>query len=133
MSVSGYSSVTITAHMSAIAFAHKANGWKNPSDSFIIKKIIEGCRRDNPNKDIRHPITYNILKQLTRVLVSLCKSHYEHMLWRAAFTNGIFQFFAAARKLSLIESYLNRMCQSKPNTQHSCSYGSDTHKPIREA
>ncbi len=80
-------------HVSAVAFAHKANGWKDPSENFLIKKILEGCRRDNPRVDSRLPVTFlEILKQLVAVLPAICKSQYEYVLFRAAFTLAFFGF-----------------------------------------
>ncbi len=92
LSISGLSSSTICAHVSAIAFAHKANGWRDPSDNFIVKKILEGCRRDNPGVDNRLPITSDILKRLISVLMAICKSQYEYLLFRAAFALAFFGF-----------------------------------------
>ncbi len=92
LSLSEFSPSTISAHVSAIAFAHKANGWKDPSENFIIKKLLEGCRRDNPRVDSRLPITSDILKQLVAVLPAVCKSQYEYVLFKAAFTLAFFGF-----------------------------------------
>lgn len=92
LSTQGLAASTIFANLSAIAFVHKINGWLDPTDSFIIRKMREGTKRLNPSSDFRRPITFSILKLLIGALPSLCKSSYEVSLFRAAFSLAFFGF-----------------------------------------
>jgi hypothetical protein len=78
--------------LSAIAFVHKINGWNDPTNSFIVKKLKEGSRRLNGCADSRRPITFVILKRLVSVLGAICKSSYEAALFKAAFCLAFFGF-----------------------------------------
>jgi hypothetical protein len=105
LSIQGFAPSTIFAQLSAIAFVHKINGWEDPTECFIIRIMREGARRLNSSADLRRPITFPILKQLIEVLPSYCKSSYEVLLFRAAFTLAFFGFlrvgeFACTSKCS---------------------------------
>jgi hypothetical protein len=77
LSLGGWAPSYISVHMSAIAFVHKINGWPDPTDSFIVKKMKEGNKRLKGSKDKRYPITFPILKRLIGILHLICRSSYE--------------------------------------------------------
>ena len=56
LSLDGYAPASVTTHMAAISYVHKINIWSDPTNSFLIKKLMEGCRRQNPRVDKRLPI-----------------------------------------------------------------------------
>ncbi|XP_072019644.1 uncharacterized protein [Amphiura filiformis] len=92
LSITGWAPASINSHISALAFVHKVNGWKDPTDTFIIKKLKEGCRRLNTRADTRLPITPAILMRLGQVLPSICNSQFEVLLFKAAFVLAFFGF-----------------------------------------
>ena len=49
-------------------------------------------RSKSKSKDSRLPITYNILKEITSVLPTICSSDYEICLFTAAFVLAFFAF-----------------------------------------
>lgn len=83
---SGCAPSTITAHLSGLSFHHKLFDLQDPTTCFIIKKLLEGCRRTRPRHDIRAPITEPLLAKICAVLPEFCWSHYESTLFAAAYT-----------------------------------------------
>lgn len=81
----GYAPSTLASYCSGIGFMHKINGLADPTDDFVIRKILEGCRRLNKTTDSRLPICKHILEQLCNALPYLCSNIYETKLFTAAF------------------------------------------------
>jgi len=92
LSLSGWAPSSINSHLSALAFAHKVNGWSDPTDCFLVRKMKEGSKRSNSRSDARLPVTADILKQLIQNLRPICKSNYDFVLFRAAFLLSFFGF-----------------------------------------
>ena len=92
LSLEGFAPATISSHLSAIAFVHNVNGWPDPTISFIVKKMKEGCRRLNAHSDSRRPITFPLLKRLIKVLPSICRSSYEVIMFKSSFLLAFFGF-----------------------------------------
>ena len=89
----GYAAATITTYIAGIGFYHKINGWTDPLNSFLIKKLLEGCRRLRPQADTRAPVTLGILEKILSVLASICYSHYETTLFKAVFVLAYYGLF----------------------------------------
>lgn len=87
----GYSPASVSTYLSAISYFHKLQRLQDPTQSFIIKKILEGFRRLRARPDIRAPITYDILVKICQVLQFVCYSNYEVALFRAAFSLAYFR------------------------------------------
>ncbi len=92
MSKEGYAHSSICLHTSALAFIHKINGWADPTNSFIVKKLKEGSKRLNNSSDSRRPITFDLLERIIAVLPMLCKSTYEAKLFKTVFILAYFAF-----------------------------------------
>lgn len=88
-----YSPKTITSYISGLSFYHKINGWYNISDLFIIRKLLEGCRRMRPSVDCRAPISIKMLQNLCTLLSSVTFNEYEATLFKALFTTAYFGMF----------------------------------------
>lgn len=86
----GYSPASVSTYLSALSYVHKLQQLPDPTQSFIIKKILEGFRRLRARPDIRAPITHDILVKICRVLQFVCYSNYEVVLFRAAFSLAYF-------------------------------------------
>ena len=59
-----YAPSTLTSHVSALSFVHKLLSVDDPGEQFIVKKMLQGCRKLNPKKDGRLPITKSIMSSL---------------------------------------------------------------------
>ena len=68
LSLEGLAVSTISSRSSGIAFLHKINGWEDPTDNFLVKKLKEGCKRQDKVEDSRCPITRAKLSRLVQFL-----------------------------------------------------------------
>ena len=93
LSISGKQASTIVVYISGLAFLHKSKGFPDPSDCFIIRKMLEGCRRDRPRvPDFRHPITHDILKHAVSGCQAVCYTVYDACMFRAAMVLAFYGF-----------------------------------------
>lgn len=58
---SQFSASTISSHISAFSYVHKLLGLPDPSQMFIVKKLLRGCHKMGRSVDSRLPITRDIL------------------------------------------------------------------------
>ena len=86
----GFSPSSVSTYLSAISFIHKMNQFSDPTQSFFIKKIVNGFRRLRSRSDVRAPITYDILVKICQVLPFVCYNTYEALLFKATFSLAYF-------------------------------------------
>ncbi|XP_063399785.1 uncharacterized protein LOC134684430 [Mytilus trossulus] len=55
---------TIVTHIAASSFVQKSNSWPDPTDMFVIHKILKGVQNLKGKNDLRLPITKDILIKL---------------------------------------------------------------------
>lgn len=89
----GFSPATIATYCSGISFHHKINSWTDPTDTFVVKKLLEGCRRSRKRTDDRAPISQKLLACITKTLSDICYGSYECTLFSAAYTLAYFGLF----------------------------------------
>lgn len=92
LSLHGFAYSTSSTRIAAISYYHKVHNFQDITKNFIVKKLLEGIRRNATHKDIRAPITLTILRKLPRALKCICFSNYEAKLFHAAFTLAFFGF-----------------------------------------
>lgn len=97
----GYAPSTIRTYLSGISFLHKLHNWNDPTDLFVIRKLLEGCRRIRLRSDVRAPITEAILKSICLSLPFVCTSLYETKLFKAAY---FLAFFGLLRVSELVHT-----------------------------
>lgn len=91
LSLKGFAASTVTTYISALSHVHKMGNLVDNTKSFIISKMLEGLRRKNPQtRDIRVPISLNLLKRFIVSLQRVCTSRYETFLFSAAFSIAFF-------------------------------------------
>ncbi len=83
---------TITTYVSAVGFYHKLQGWADPTNDFLVSKLLEGCKRLRPLSDTRLPMSISILLQVTQSLPAVCTSTFESCLFKAVFVCAFFGF-----------------------------------------
>lgn len=88
LSLMGKSHRTASCYVSAIGFRCKVLQSMpcNYSQSFVVKKMLEGMKRLKGTKDVRLPITLELLTNIIDKLPSVCFSAYEALLFAAAFS-----------------------------------------------
>ena len=89
---SNYSPSTITSNLTAISYMHKIAGFKDPTDSFLIRKMLIGAKNLAASLDVRLPITLDILISLTDVLSKAVESIYIQKLLASMFSLSFFAF-----------------------------------------
>ena len=78
---------TISCYLSGVAFYSKINGFKDSTREFVVRKALEGVKRNVGSKsDSCLSITRDILVSLITVLPSVCNSQYETKLFKAVFS-----------------------------------------------
>nr|XP_034318613.1 uncharacterized protein LOC117686875 [Crassostrea gigas] len=92
LSIQGCKQTTARAYTSAIAFKCKVLGNGDPTKHFLVGKVLEGMKRQNNNRDVRMPITLEILNQILHKLPVVCQDTYETSLFSAAFTLAYYAF-----------------------------------------
>lgn len=92
LSLLSYAPSTIATYVSGIGSYHRFRGWEDPGKSFVIRKMIEGVKRDNVRNDIRSPITMSILSRIVDALNNVCTSQFESVMFKAAFQLAFFAF-----------------------------------------
>ncbi|XP_078240222.1 integrase/recombinase xerD homolog [Pogona vitticeps] len=91
---------TIQGKLAALRFYAKANGLKDWSGDFRVRKMIEGWSRERGRSgDDRTPISPGILESLVELWGTICKDGYEKVLFRAA---SLVAFFGAMRISELV-------------------------------
>jgi integrase len=93
MSIAGKAYSTARTYLAGIAAKHKLNGWRDPTESFLVQKVMQGFAKGNSARDTRLPITLPRLQQLIPITEAICSNMYECQLFRAAFTLAFFGFF----------------------------------------
>lgn len=114
MSREGYAQATVASYLAGIAYRHRIMGFPDPTNTFIIKKMLDGLRKDRgPSNDTRLPITQDLLKNLIASLETVTRSQFEQSLFKAAFLLAFFGFLrvgelAANSKSQVQDTMLRR-------------------------
>lgn len=80
---------TITTYISAVGYIHKLYGWANPSDSFIVKKLLQALRKIQP-ADKRHPFTTDKLRSIVTCLPTILADPFKQRLYKAMILTSFF-------------------------------------------
>lgn len=88
----GYSFSTAKTYISGISFYTKLNNGSDPSEAFVVKKMLRGFQRLNPTKDSRAPVTLQMLQAFPVALKNVTSSAYETLLFSTAFSVAFFGF-----------------------------------------
>ena len=74
---------SIVSILSAVSYFHKANGFQDPTGTFIVSKVLAGARNISASADTRLPITSSILDKLISATVHVFTSPYKALIMRA--------------------------------------------------
>lgn len=112
LSLQGFAPATITTYVSAVGFYHKFHGWADPTNDFVVSKLLEGCRRSRPTADTREPMSMSTLLQTVQSLPAVCTSVFEACMFKAAILCAFFGFmrlgeFAADSRRHIQSSVLS--------------------------
>lgn len=91
LSIQQHAPSTVQLYISAIAFYHKLQGFKDPTNNFLITKALQGLKRTRGREeDSRRPISFHIMLQIIDSLPAICSSTYEVKLFTCAFSLAYF-------------------------------------------
>ena len=93
LSLLSYSPCTISTYISAISFKCKVSGMDDPTQRFVVRKMLSGIHRVDKRTDPRRPITPSILNRVILALPFVCFSKYESLLFASLFSTSYFGFF----------------------------------------
>lgn len=80
-----FSSATIASNISAISFVHKILGTYDPTQSFLVRKLLRGCQNLSKPCDSRLPITPELLKRIIEALPKVVPNYHFQLLIQAVF------------------------------------------------
>ena len=83
---------TITSYMSAISYVHKLKGYRDPTKTFLIHKLLTALSRQR-SVDLRLPITRPVLHELVKSLRHTNSSAFQRCLYSAMFLLAFYGFF----------------------------------------
>ena len=92
LSSHGYQYSTAKTYLAGVSFYIEAHNWFDPTNSFVIKKMMKGYQRLKPTSDVRAPITLEMLKTFPLALRNVASSKYEALLFSTAFSVAFFGF-----------------------------------------
>ena len=92
LSTQGYKSSTARSYVAGISFYIRINNWPDPSESFVVRKMLKGFQRISPVKDTRAPVTLKMLLSFPLSLKNVTSSSYEALLFSTAFSVAFFGF-----------------------------------------
>lgn len=100
---------TIRTHLSAISFFHKIHEFKDPTQSFLVTKLMVSIQKQVPTVDKRLPISKNLLLQLIAVLSNIVSKNFDVCLYSSMFSLA---YFACLRigELTVSQSRKNILC-----------------------
>ncbi|XP_062613384.1 uncharacterized protein LOC134275160 [Saccostrea cucullata] len=87
LSISGTAYRTAALYISALSYIHKLRGIQDNTQSFIVKKALQGLHKKRGIAvDSRIPLTVSILEHVVSALPSVCRSSYEAVLFSTLFS-----------------------------------------------
>lgn len=92
LSLHGLAYNTAKLYITAVGYHCKIKGYVDPTQHFIISKMLEGFRRSKYSGDSRLPMSPTLLQRICGKLPAVCSNNYEVKLFRAAYTLAFFGF-----------------------------------------
>ena len=81
----GYKAASSQTNVSALGYCHNILGLPNPTNKFLIRKLLMGAKRLAPSQDKRLPVTLHMLHNFVNVIKRLYPAVYERRMYTAMF------------------------------------------------
>ena len=91
-----------------MGYYHKVQGWPDPTQDFIVSKLLAGCRRDNSSTDQRWPISVSVLARMIGALPQICSNRYEAILFQATMLGAYFGFMRIGEFAAISKTHSQR-------------------------
>ena len=79
----GSARASIVSIISAVAYFHKVNGFRDPTGNFIVGRLLAGAWQLGTVTDVRLPVTLPVLIRLVQAIPTVFSSHYRRIVLRA--------------------------------------------------
>lgn len=86
----GVSVSVLNSKLARLAFLYKLLGHRDCTKDFLVRQVVKGYRRGHQPVDGRHPVSFELLASLFRVLPEVCLSAYVALLFQTAFSLAFF-------------------------------------------
>lgn len=86
LSAKGLSYATVRSYLAGLSYLTKLQDFQDPTDQFLVSKLLQGLKRIKHTQDSRLPITKHLLQRIITILPSVCKDNYESLLFSSAFS-----------------------------------------------
>ena len=86
LSFQSFSPATARSYISGISFYLKCHSLSDTTQTFIIKKMLNGMNRLYNRADLRLPITIDMMSKFSIALRHVCSSQYEAAMFMSAFS-----------------------------------------------
>lgn len=93
LSYKQFSPNTVKSYISGISYFCKIRSLPDPTQAFVLKKVLVGLSRRNGRVDDRKPLSFEILSSIIHLMPTICKSTYEATLFSAIFSTAFFGYF----------------------------------------
>lgn len=80
------------SYLAGLSHFVKLQGYQDPTNQFLVTKLLQGLKRIAHTQDCRLPITKQLLQDIIAILPSVCTNNYETLLFSAAFTTAFHGF-----------------------------------------
>lgn len=107
----GYSPSSIAGHMSAISYVHKLLDIPDPTQSFLIRKLLKGAQNLSKAPDTRMPITKQLLHQILSSLNHTAGTAIERHLLQSLFSLAFHGFFRLGELIPKTAANVDRVLQ----------------------
>ncbi|XP_056006415.1 uncharacterized protein LOC125667915 isoform X2 [Ostrea edulis] len=108
LSISGTAYRTAALYISALSYFHKLRGIQDNTQSFIVKKALQGLHKKRGNPvDPRIPLTISILQRVVSALPSVCRSPYEAALFSTIFSIAYHGLLRVSEVLSIHRAHIS--------------------------
>ena len=87
-----FASSAVTSYLSAIVYAHRLAGVKDPTETVLSRQILKGYSKLAPAHDARLPITLPILRRIIASFQRTTESVYQLQMLTAKCSLAFFAF-----------------------------------------
>ncbi|XP_078339010.1 uncharacterized protein LOC111100709 isoform X3 [Crassostrea virginica] len=99
---------TAILYISALSYIHKIRGIQDNTQSFIVKKALQGLHRSRGvTADPRTPLTLSILQLVVSALPSVCRSPYEAVLFSTLFSCAYYGLLRVSEVLNIQKAHIS--------------------------
>ena len=102
LSLNNFASSTIKSYISALSYKSKISNATDYTDFLVVKKMLSGLTRMDNRRDLRLPVTFDILVKIVHALPYICYSNFESVLFGSIYTLAIYAFLRVGEVVQVL-------------------------------